>query len=105
MQADVIESSAQFRKVQTQLRRRLVNRSLEQHPLQVVYVGDCYRARIEGSSISAFGTDPSEARQRVTKLATSRSFCALKQCDQFDDFFERFGFYNRRDPRSKRGQV
>jgi hypothetical protein len=81
MSADVIETTAHFRKLQKTLVRRVANRKVETHPVQVVYIGGCYRARIEGQSIAAFGETPSEAKQKLTKLLYAQSVIIPK----FDD--------------------
>lgn len=80
MNAELIET-AHFRKLQKTLVRRNANKKVETSPLRITYVGGCYRARIAGSNVSAFGETPAEARQRLAKLQAMRSFCTVKQCD------------------------
>jgi|ERR1700722_18316244 len=105
MNTDLIESSTQFRKVQKQMRRRVVSRKLKTSTVQVTDIGICYRARIEGSDVAAFGINPNEATQRLPMLEAMMSFCGIKACDKLDDYFEHRGYFHRRDPRSKRGRA
>jgi hypothetical protein len=89
MNADVIPSTVQFRQLQKQLRRRVVNRKLETCPVQIIYIGGLYQARMAGSNVVAFGEIPSEATQRLTKLQSMQSVCIPKHSDVAADRMER----------------
>lgn len=82
MSARDIPSTVQFKQFQKQLVRRVVGRKLETYPVQVVYIGGRYRARMEGSNVVAFGETPSEAKQRLNKLLSAESVIIPKFSDR-----------------------
>jgi hypothetical protein len=89
MLVEFMKSTADLRRVQTQMRRREVTLRFESSVVHVTYIGGCYRARIAGSNIVGFGEAPSEANQRLRKLSEMRSLFATKQCDKDADRAER----------------
>ncbi len=89
MLVEYLESTADLRRVQKQMRRRVVKLKFEGSEVQVTFIGGCYRARMSGSNIVAFGENPSEALQRLSKLEVMRSVCIPKSCDVYADRTER----------------
>jgi len=82
MNVELLKSTADLRRVQTQMRRRVVAHQFKTHQVQVTNCGTHYRARFAGGADATFGTDPQQAVQRLHKLPNMvRSVCAPKKCD------------------------
>lgn len=80
-----LKSTADLRRVQTQMRRREVTLRFEDSVLHLTYIGGIYRARLSGKSAVAFGENPSEAEQRLRKLEQMRSVVIPKHSDALAD--------------------
>jgi hypothetical protein len=80
-----LKSTADLRRVQTQMRRREVTLRFEDSVLHVTHIGGIYRARLSGKNVVAFGENPSEAEQRLRKLEQMRSVFIAKHCDALAD--------------------
>jgi len=91
MYVEFLKSTADLRRVQKQMRRRVVKLKCEDSELQVTFIGGCYRARMAGSNVVAFGETPSEATQRLAKLEAMKSICIPKHSDVAADRMERRG--------------
>ena len=92
MHLEELNSTADLRRVQKQLRRRVLNRTFETHSVQVTFVGGLFQARYKGQSDVAFGDDEQQAVQRLHKLPNMlRSVCVIKPCDSAADRTEKRG--------------
>jgi hypothetical protein len=89
MIAEYLESTYDLRRVQRQMRRRLVKLKVEASAVQVTCVGGFFRARLPGGNVVAFGETPPEATQRLTKLLAMMSVCVPKDVDKALDRAER----------------
>jgi hypothetical protein len=91
MYVSELKSTADLRKVQKQMRRRIVVLKFEDSEAVITYIGGIHRARMAGSNVVAFGETPTEAKQRLTKLEEMRSVCIPKWCDVQLDRAEKHG--------------
>jgi hypothetical protein len=91
MNVDFLESTADFRRVNKQMRRRVVKLKNEKSAAQITFTGGIFKARFEGGSDVAFGEDPQQATQRLHKLPNMVRGRGAKDCDRAADRAERRG--------------
>jgi hypothetical protein len=89
MNLDYLTSTADFRRVNKQLRRRVLKRKFETHHVQITFVGGLFKARYNGQSDVAFSDNEHQAVQRLHKLPNMVRFCVVKECDKEADRRER----------------
>jgi hypothetical protein len=89
MFVEELKSTVDLKRVQKQMRRRVVKLKLEGSEVQITYTGGMFKARLAGASDAAFGQTPSEATQRLSKIEAMKSVCLPKQCDVAADRAER----------------
>ena len=80
MLAEYLESTADFRRVQKQMRRRVVRLHCEERNVQVTYCAGVFKARLAGGRDVAWGETPTEVTQRLPKLLNI--VCVIKPYDK-----------------------
>ena len=90
MTVSEITSTADLRRMQKQLRRRVLRHKFATSTVLVVRAGGYFKARYKGQSDVAFGVDEQQAVQRLQKLPNMvRAVCLPKRCDVAADRAER----------------
>jgi hypothetical protein len=85
---EFLESTADLRRVQKQMRRRVVKLHVAGRAVQVTRCGCLYRARLSGHPDSVLASTPAEAKQRLSKLLTMGRV-TMKTCDAAAEKVER----------------
>ena len=85
MNVEMLNSTADLRKVQKQMRRRVVKLKFEDSEVQARNVAGIVKARLAGTDIAAFGETPLEAQQKLTKLHAMSGEFIPKFCDRQAD--------------------
>lgn len=88
MHVEFLTSTADLRRVQKQMRRRVVRMKFEDHDVQVTCCSGIFKARFAGGADVGFGETPSEATQRLHKLPNMVRFVSIKSCDVYADRVE-----------------
>ena len=68
MSVSELESTAGLRRVNKQMRRRVVKLKFGESKVQITFAGGMYKARYEGEPDVAFGIDPGQARTRLRSI-------------------------------------
>jgi len=90
MSVELLTSTSDLRRVQKQMRRRLVKLLFEGREVLMASTGGVYRARFAGGRDRAFGANPSEALQRLQRLPLMvAANVRFKACDIEADRRER----------------
>jgi hypothetical protein len=82
---EMLNSTADLRKVQRQMRRRVVKLKFDDSEVQARYVAGIVKARLAGTDVVAFGENPLEAQQKLTKLHAMGGEFRAKHCDRLAD--------------------
>ena len=92
MTVEELRSTDDLRRVNRQMRRRVVKLKFKHHSVVINFAGGLFRARFAGSPDVAFGSDEQQAVQRLRKLLNMlRSTSGIpKACDLAADRAEQF---------------